>query len=87
MWQPPPILEEVVALDQLAPRQDPETFGLPATSDTEYQRQAPTVQMNNTSVVSGSSFHSRMTVQNDRNFREGFRILLNEVNTFLTEFD
>ncbi|XP_039799095.1 uncharacterized protein LOC120664125 isoform X2 [Panicum virgatum] len=78
VWQPPPILEEVVALDQLAPRQDPETFGLPATSDTEYQRQAPTVQMNNTSVVSGSSFHSRMTVQNDRNFREGFRILLNE---------
>jgi len=83
VWQPPPILEEVVA----ASRQDPETFGLPVTSDTEYQRQAPTVQMNNTSVVSGSSFHSRMTVQNDRNFREGFRILLNEVNTFLTEFD
>jgi len=84
VWQPPPILEEVVALDQLAPRQDPETFGLPATSDTEYQRQAPTVQMTNTSVVSGSSFHSRMTVQDDENIRANILTLLNEVNTFLT---
>ena len=80
VWQPPPILEEVVA----ASRQDPETFGLPVTSDTEYQRQAPTVQMNNTSVVSGSSFHSRMTVQDDENIRANILTLLNEVNTFLT---
>ncbi|KAG2632099.1 hypothetical protein PVAP13_2NG062700 [Panicum virgatum] len=76
VWQPPPILEEVVA----ASRQDPETFGLPVTSDTEYQRQAPTVQMTNTSVVSGSSFHSRMTVQDDENIRANILTLLNENN-------
>ena len=44
---------------------------------------APTVQMTNTSVVSGSSFHSRMTVQDDENFRGDVLTLLNEVNTFL----
>jgi hypothetical protein len=84
VWQPPPVLEEVVALDQLAPRQDPETFGPPATSDTEYQQQELTVQMTNTSVVAGSSSHSRMTVQDDESFRGDILTLLNEVNTFLT---
>ncbi|PVH63548.1 hypothetical protein PAHAL_2G052800 [Panicum hallii] len=80
VWQPPPVLEEVVALDQLAPRQDPETFGPPATSDTEYQQQELTVQMTNTSVVAGSSSHSRMTVQDDESFRGDILTLLNESN-------
>ncbi|RLN36512.1 uncharacterized protein C2845_PM03G21730 [Panicum miliaceum] len=77
VWQPPLILEEMVALNQLAPMQ---IFGPPATSDTEYQRQAPTAQMTNTSVVAGSSFHSRMTVQDDENFRGDILTLLNESN-------
>ncbi|PUZ68690.1 hypothetical protein GQ55_2G049300 [Panicum hallii var. hallii] len=80
VWQPPPVLEEVVALDQLAPRQAPETFGPPATSDTEYQHQELTVQMTNTSVVAGSSSHSRMTVQDDESFRGDILTLLNESN-------
>lgn len=85
MWQPPPIPEEMVALahDQLAPRQDSQTFGPPATSGTEYQRQAPTVQMTNTSVMAGSSFHARMIVQDDDNLSGDILALFNEVNTFL----
>ncbi|OEL13151.1 hypothetical protein BAE44_0025830 [Dichanthelium oligosanthes] len=80
VWQPPPTLEEMVAHDQLAPRHDPETFGPPLTSETEYQRQAPAVQMTNTSVVTGSSFNARMTVQNDENLRGDILTLFNEIN-------
>ncbi|CAN6209498.1 unnamed protein product [Urochloa humidicola] len=65
VWRPPPILEEMVALDQLAPRQDPEKFKPQATSDAEHQRQVPAVQMTNTSVVAGTSFHARMTVHEE----------------------
>nr|TKW30793.1 hypothetical protein SEVIR_2G061600v2 [Setaria viridis] len=38
VWQPPPIPEEMVALahDQLAPRQDSQTFGPPATSGISF---------------------------------------------------
>ncbi|CAM0151136.1 unnamed protein product [Urochloa decumbens] len=64
--QPQPILEEMVPLDQLAPRQDPETFGPLETSDTKHQRQVPTLQMTNTSVMAGSSLHARMTVQEEK---------------------
>ncbi|CAO2209729.1 unnamed protein product [Urochloa humidicola] len=79
VWQPPPILEEMVAHYQLAPRQDPQTSGYPATSDTEYQRQAPAVQMNHASVVAGSSFHARI-VQNDENLRGEILALFTEGN-------
>nr|CAB3452137.1 unnamed protein product [Digitaria exilis] len=79
VWQPPPILEEMVAHDQLAPRQDPQTSRHPATSDTEYQRQASSVEMNNTSAVAGSSFHDRITVQDDENLMGDIHALFSEI--------
>lgn len=78
VWQPPPIPEEMVDHDQLAPRQDPQTFGPPAYFDTEYQRQVPAVQITDTSVVAGSSFHARMTVQDDDNLRGDILAFFNE---------
>jgi E3 ubiquitin-protein ligase DRIP len=83
MWQPAPIPEEMVAHGQLALRQDPHTFGPPATSDTEYQRQAPAVQMTSTQVEVGSSSHARITVQDDDNLKGDILTLFNEVSTFL----
>ncbi|CAL5066768.1 unnamed protein product [Urochloa decumbens] len=79
VWQPPPVLEEMVAFDQLAPRQDPDTSKPPATSDAEHQRQVPTVQMTNTSVVAGTSFHARMTVH-EETLREDILTIVNEGN-------
>lgn len=84
LWQPPPILEEMVAHDQLAHRQDPQTSRHPTTSDAEYHRQAPAVEMNNTSAVAGSSFHDRMTVQDDKNLMGDIHTLFNEVNISYT---
>ncbi|CAL5003208.1 unnamed protein product [Urochloa decumbens] len=82
VWQPPPILEEMVAHYQLAPRhrQDSQASGHPATSDTEYQQQAPAVQITHASAVAGSSFHARTTVQDDANLREDILALFNERN-------
>lgn len=86
VWQPSPIPEEMVDHDQLFLRQDPQTFGLPATSDTEYQQQAPAVQMTNiTPVMAGSSLHTKMTVQDDDNLRGDILAFFNEVNTFLPQ--
>ncbi|CAL4997617.1 unnamed protein product [Urochloa decumbens] len=82
VWQPPPILEEMVAHYQLAPRhrQDSQASGHPATSDTEFQQQAPAVQITHASAVAGSSFHARTTVQDDANLREDILALFNERN-------
>ncbi|CAL5091042.1 unnamed protein product [Urochloa decumbens] len=80
--QPPPILEEIVAFDQLAPRQDPETSKPPATSDAEHQRQVPIVQMANTSVVEGTSFHARMTVH-EETLRGDILTLFSESNAII----
>ncbi|CAL5011263.1 unnamed protein product [Urochloa decumbens] len=82
VWQPPPILEEMVAHYQLAPRhrQDSQASGHPATSDTEYQQQAPAVQITHASAVAGSSFQARTTVQDDANLREDILALFNERN-------
>ncbi|CAN6203192.1 unnamed protein product [Urochloa humidicola] len=80
--QPQPILEETVPLDQLAPRQDQET---PETS--EHQRQVPTQQMTDTSVVVGSSLHARMTVQ-DEKLRGDILSLFKENNeTIMRRYD
>ncbi|OEL26135.1 E3 ubiquitin protein ligase DRIP1 [Dichanthelium oligosanthes] len=80
VWQPPPILEELVVHDRLAPRQDPETFGPPGTSGSQYLGQTLTVQMTNTSVLAGSSFHARMTVQDDEKLKGDIITLFNESN-------
>ncbi|CAO2176049.1 unnamed protein product [Urochloa humidicola] len=78
VWQPPHILEEMVAHYQLAPREDPLTSGHLATSD--YLRPAPAVQINHASGLSGSLFQSRMTVQDDENLREDILALFNQSN-------
>ncbi|CAO2168459.1 unnamed protein product [Urochloa humidicola] len=78
VWQPPHILEEMVAHYQLAPREDPLTSGHLATSD--YLRPEPAVQINHASGLSGSLFQSRMTVQDDENLREDILALFNQSN-------
>ncbi|CAO2187526.1 unnamed protein product [Urochloa humidicola] len=78
VWQPPSILEEMVAHYQLARRQVPRTSGHPATS--EYLRQAPAVQINHASDLAGSLFQARMTVRDDENLREDILTLFNESN-------
>ena len=85
VWHASPILEEMVAHNQLDSKQDPESFRLPATSDIENQRQGPTAQMTNISFMVESSSSARPTVQDDENLRGDFLTLINEVNTFLTE--
>ncbi|XP_066398700.1 uncharacterized protein [Miscanthus floridulus] len=80
VWQASPILEEMVAHNQLDSKQDPESFRLPATSDIENQRQGPTAQMNNISFMVESSSSARPTVQDDENLRGDFLTLINESN-------
>ncbi|CAD6220884.1 unnamed protein product [Miscanthus lutarioriparius] len=80
VWQASPILEEMVAHNQLDSKQDPESFRLPATSDIENQRQGPTAQMTNISFMVESSSSARPTVQDDENLRGDFLTLINESN-------
>nr|CAB3455862.1 unnamed protein product [Digitaria exilis] len=75
----------MVAHDQLAPRPDPQTCRNPATSDTEYKRQASAVEMNNTSAVAGSSCHDRITVQDDENLMGDIHALFSEIEARTTE--
>ncbi|KXG34543.1 E3 ubiquitin protein ligase DRIP1 isoform X2 [Sorghum bicolor] len=80
VWQASPILEEMVAHNQLDSKQGPESFRLPATSDIENQRQGPTAQMTNISFMVESSSSARPTVQDDENLRGDFLTLINENN-------
>ncbi|CAN6197082.1 unnamed protein product [Urochloa humidicola] len=70
VWQPPPMLEEMVAFDELTPRQDPEkSKHSETTSDA---------------VGAGTSFHARMMVE-DETLRRDILKIQNENNARIME--
>ncbi|CAN6165353.1 unnamed protein product [Urochloa humidicola] len=73
VWQPAPILDEMVAFDLLPPRQDP------ATSNAEQQQQVPTA-----SVGADTSFHARIT-DHEETLRRDILKIQNENNERIME--